>query len=264
VGPTLDMSGWPSDSSAVVARRHGAGWIYQSGGRPDHHYPWASVSKVAMAFGVARQVTRGQVALDGPAGPAGSTLAHLLSHASGLGLEAGDPQRPVGTRRVYSNLGINLAVAECAAGVSVDSWFQSEVANALDLKIDLRGSCASGVHGSVYDMVQLGCAWWESTDMSLRVRDDFTRPFLAELDGIVPGWGRFSPCPWGLGLEIKGQKDHWMGHRTSPTAYGHFGQSGCLLLVDPERDLVLAAASPIEFGPWAKALWPSWIDGVLS
>ena len=44
-------------------------------------------------------------------GPRGATLANLLSHSSGLGLEEGDPVVPVATKRVYSNYGYDHAVA---------------------------------------------------------------------------------------------------------------------------------------------------------
>ena len=49
-----------------------------------------------------------------------------------------------------------------------------------------------------------------------RPRDDRRRCPLGrsvpELAGIVPGVGRFDPCPWGLGFEIRGDKaPHWTG-----------------------------------------------------
>ena len=43
-------------------------------------------------------------------GPRGATLSNLLSHSSGLGLEEGDPFVPVGSKRIYSNYGIDHAV----------------------------------------------------------------------------------------------------------------------------------------------------------
>ena len=39
---------------------------------------------------------------------------------------------------------------------------------------------------------------------------------IPDLAGIVPGVGRFDPCPWGLGFEIRGDKSpHWTGHANS-------------------------------------------------
>ena len=39
---------------------------------------------------------------------------------------------------------------------------------------------------------------------------------FADLAGIVPDVGRFDPCPWGLGVEIRGNKaPHWTGRANS-------------------------------------------------
>ena len=42
------------------------------------------------------------------------------------------------------------------------------------------------------------------------------------------------------------------------TSFGHFGRSGALALVNVEEGLVLVATSSVDFGPWAKELWPTW------
>ena len=84
-----------------------------------------------------------------------------------------------------------------------------------------------------------------------------------ELAGVVPGYGRFNPCPWGLGFEIKGEKSqHWMGDRVPGDAVGHFGVSGTLLWHVPawsgDKDLAgcgLVVLTDRDFGDWAKPLW---------
>ena len=44
---------------------------------------------------------------------------------------------------------------------------------------------------------------------------------------------------WGLGFELRDGKDpHWTGSALSPTAATHFGASGTLAVIDPQRDLV--------------------------
>ena len=48
--------------------------------------PWASVTKLLTGLAALVAVEEGIVDLDEPAGPPGSTLRHLLSHASGLPL----------------------------------------------------------------------------------------------------------------------------------------------------------------------------------
>jgi CubicO group peptidase (beta-lactamase class C family) len=51
-----------------------------------------------------------------------------------------------------------------------------------------------------------------------------------------------------------------MGTRFSPQSYGHFGRSGVLVLIDPVKSIVVAAAAGESFGPWAVRRWPAWID----
>ena len=55
------------------------------------------------------------------------------------------------------------------------------------------------------------------------------------LDGVLPGYGRQAPNDFGLGVEVRGHKHpHWTGRAGSPTTFGHFGQSGSFIWVDPE------------------------------
>src|SRR3989442_15888906 len=58
-------------------------------------YEWASVTKPVTALACLVAAEEGTIDLDEPAGPAGSTVRHLLAHASGLppGLEA-PPAKP--------------------------------------------------------------------------------------------------------------------------------------------------------------------------
>ncbi len=50
----------------------------------------------------------GEISLDEPAGPPGSTVRHLLAHASGLGFDDGAVLSQPERRRVYSNAGFDL------------------------------------------------------------------------------------------------------------------------------------------------------------
>ena len=62
-------------------------------------------------------------------------------------------------------------------------------------------------------------------------------------DGAVSRAGRRAarvrvqrPNDWGLGFEISDDKSpHWTGSANSGRTYGHFGQSGTFIWVDPER-----------------------------
>jgi CubicO group peptidase (beta-lactamase class C family) len=51
---------------------------------------------------------------------------------------------------------------------------------------------------------------------------------------------RWSPCPWGLGADLRGTKEpHWAGP-ASPESFGHSGASGTLAWCDPARGLAWA------------------------
>ena len=85
------------------------------------------------------------------------------------------------------------------------------------------------------------------------------------LDGVLPGFGRFNPNDWGLGLELRdGKHPHWTGRLNSHATFGHFGAAGGFLWVDPSADLALACLSDEPFGDWAKTAWPELADDVLA
>jgi len=65
----------------------------------------ASVTKPIVAYGVLVAVEEGVFDLDTPLGPAGSTVRHLLAHASGVGFASRAPERAPGERRTGSPLG---------------------------------------------------------------------------------------------------------------------------------------------------------------
>ena len=72
-------------------------------GPTDQPFRWASVTKLLTALAALDAVQRGLLGLDEPAGPPGSTVRHLLSHASGLAFDSDAVLARPGTRRVYSN-----------------------------------------------------------------------------------------------------------------------------------------------------------------
>ena len=64
-------------------------------------FPWASVTKLATALAALVAAEEGVHELDEPAGPPGSTIRHLLAHASGLPPDGEVPIAQPGTRRIY-------------------------------------------------------------------------------------------------------------------------------------------------------------------
>src|SRR5436305_9898867 len=71
-------------------------------------FRWASVTKLVTALAVLVAAEEGTVDLDEPAGPEGSTVRHLLAHASGLPFEGATPIAEPGRRRIYSNAGYDV------------------------------------------------------------------------------------------------------------------------------------------------------------
>jgi CubicO group peptidase (beta-lactamase class C family) len=90
-----------------------------------------------------------------------------------------------------------------------------------------------------------------------------TRIHYPDLAGIVPGVGRFDPCPWGLGVEIKGAKSpHWMGRDPSARTFGHFGGAGTMAWADPDSGRTLVALTDLPFDRWGGTAVRHW--GTLS
>ena len=223
---------------------------------------WASVSKMAvsLAFGVERDWELQR--FDQPVGPPGSTLANLLSHSSGLGLEEGDPVVEVGTQRIYSNYGIDLAVSSILGENPADNWLQQRVFRAFGMtSTRLEDRPSTGVVGSTNDLARFAVAWLRPDGITKATRDHLITTYAPQLGGFVPGFGRFSPCPWGLGPEIQGDKHHWMGNWPA-SSFGHFGKSGALILLNADEQIGLVATSTEEFGGWATKLWPSWTSAM--
>ena len=89
-------------------------------GDTGREFPVASVTKLVAAYGVMLAVEEGAVELAQPAGPEGSTLEHLLAHASGISFDSREPQKPVGERRIYSSAGYEWAADTVAKATGMD------------------------------------------------------------------------------------------------------------------------------------------------
>lgn len=260
-GALLDQ--WPGAASCVLLRLRGGALerVHEEGDLLAVR-PWASVTKMTVALAMGVEVDWEAHRYDERVGNGGTTLAHLLSHSSGLGLEASDRVRALGERRVYSNVGIDRAVEAVVGDADASRWLARRVFEPLGMSsTSLRDRPSSGAWGSTNDLATLAVAWLRGDGVSLATRDRAITPYLPALSGVVPGWGRFTPCSWGLGPEVRGSKQHWMGDWRA-TSFGHFGQSGALLLANADEEIAVVATSEVAFGPWAVALWPSWTTRV--
>jgi CubicO group peptidase (beta-lactamase class C family) len=227
----------------------------------------ASVSKPVTALAALVAAEEGVVDLDAEAGPPGSTLRHLLAHASGLAFEGAVPIAPPGRRRIYSNEGFALAGAHIAAHAEMPfaDYVHAAVCQPLGLSLDPEGHPGAGMHGCLEDVLALGRELLAPALVAPETHAEMVSVQFPGLDGVLPDFGRFSPLDWGLGVELKGAKPgHWSGSRTSLRTFGHFGGSGTFLWVDPDLGLACAALTTREFGEWAKAAWPALSDAVVA
>ncbi len=294
----LDLVGtWPVDAAAVGVIRIGRGGGERSSpeaetvevvGPQDRLFPWASVTKPVTALAVLVAIEEGTLSLDLPAGPPGSTIRHLLAHASGLGPDRGPPLARPHTRRIYSNFGYDVLadVLVQRSGMSFrdyvtygvlhplgmsDTVFdpgrdQLESASSGGAMSDSASSDpASGLWGPLSDLLALVTEWAVPKLISPESHALAVSVAFPGLPGVLPGFGRFDRCDWGLGVEVCGDKrPHWTGVSNSPATFGHFGRSGSFFWIDPRAGLACAGLADRAFGPWASAAWPALSDAVLA
>lgn len=264
-GILTTIEDWSADHAAAAVV--GPDGTLAARGDASRVFRWASLTKLATALTALIAVERGLLGLDEPAGPPGSTVRHLLAHASGLGFDGDAVLAPPGTRRIYSNPGYDQLGA--LVGERAGRPFRTVLAGWVlaPLGMDgtrLVGRPSAGLEGTIGDLADFA---GELLDPSLiepaTLRLAITAAFPG-LVGVVPGVGRFDPCDWGLGPELHdGKRPHWMGERNSAAAFGHFGGGGGFLWIDPDADLALAVLTDRDFGPWALEAWPAFSDAVL-
>lgn len=244
-------------SAAAVVRT--SSFDEPSVGDSDQVFPWASVSKLAVAAVTGTYVQRGEIRFDDQLGPEGSTVAHVLSHSSGLGPSHDSLGARVGAKRIYSTYGYELLVERCGG---IDR-FVSDCQSIFGLtSVASDGSAAGGLNGNLTDLKLLVRAWMGNGPLDAQTLVTMTSVFLPDIDGVVPGFGSFQPCPWALGPQVKGSHHHWMGSNWPSRAFGHFGQSGSIVLIDRDLEFAVVALSSRPFGPWAAAAWSEWTSRV--
>lgn len=256
---------WPVGTAAAAAVADGGMAVH---GDADAVFALASVTKLLVAYGVLVAVEEGAIELDTAAGPPGSTVRHLLAHASGLAFDEVRVQAAPGARRIYSSAGYEMladAVAEHTA-IPFPEYLHEAVFVPLGMtSTALTGPAGHGGESTVADLVRFVAEVSAPTLLAAETVDDARSVQFAGLAGVLPGFGSQRPNDWGLGFEIKGSKrPHWTGTHNSARTFGHFGQSGTFVWIDPEVRLACVALTDRPFGDWAKVAWPDLSDAVLS
>ena len=226
----------------------------------------ASVSKPVAALATLVAAEEGVVDLDEPAGPAGSTIRHLLAHTSGLPFEGSEPIARPEHRRIYSNEGFRALARRVAerAEMPFPQYVLEAVCVPLGIGLDPGGDPAAGMHGSLEDVLPFARELLVPRLIADETRDEMVSVQFPGLAGVLPEHGRFDPLDWGLGVQLNTRPPTWMGTRTSARTFGHFGGTGTFLWVDPEAGVVCAALTTRNFGDWAKDAWPRFADAVLA
>lgn len=235
-------------------------------GNPTTAYEWASVSKLVSTWAMLVAVTEGAVSLDDEAGPSGSTLRHLLSHSAGYAFDSRSVIGAVGSKRIYSNVGIEVAAEHVAKAVGMPfaEYTRAKVLDPLGMDTcDFYGSPAHGMRGAAVDLAEFCRAVMNGLFLSPAVFEEALQPVFPDLDGVVPGYGRQSPNTWGLGFEVRGTKDpHWTGHNASPRTVGHFGWAGSFLWIDPAIHLGAVFVGAEPFSETHQEVWPELSDRI--
>jgi CubicO group peptidase (beta-lactamase class C family) len=261
---------WPVDAVAVAVI-DASGAVVGSHGPQDRPFRLASVTKLLSAYAVLLAVQEGVIELDEPAGPPGATVRHLLAHASGLAYDTPQVSAAPGTKRIYSNTAFEVladAVAS-SSGITFPEYLTDGVLRPLGMSAtgltDPTAGAAAGGMSTCADLARFAAELQAPMLLAPQILAEATRVAFPGLDGLVPGFGMQRPNDWGLGFEVRDHKTpHWTGSHNSPETFGHFGQSGTFLWVDPVVRASCITLTNRDFGPWARTAWPAFSDQVLA
>lgn len=258
---------WPVPSAAAAVVRQD-GTVAGTYGPVDQGYGLASVTKPLAAYAALVAYEEGVFELDDPAGPEGSTVRHLLAHTSGLAFDEPRAVAEPGTRRLYSNTGFEVLgeTLEKAAGMPFAEYLRQAVLEPLGMNATaLTGTPAAGAVSTAADLARFAAELLAPRLLHPSTVVTATSVAFPGLKGVLPGYGLQNPNDWGLGFEIRGAKSpHWTGSSSSRGTFGHFGQSGTFLWVDPSAEAACVVLAERAFGEWALERWPRLTDAVLA
>ncbi len=262
------LADWPvPTAAAAVVSTSG---VMATFGDTTARFRLASVTKPLVARAVQVAIEEGALELDTPAGPEGSTVRHLLAHASGLAMLDDAVLAKPGTRRIYSNFGFRVLAEtlEAATEMSFGDYLTEAIFQPLAMSDSaLPGGAAEagfGAVSTVADLASFAGDLLAPATVSPQMHAEAVTVQFPGLGGVLPGYGSQRPNDWGLGFELRdGKSPHWTGADNSASTFGHFGQSGTFIWADPDAGLAAVVLTDRDFGEWAHPLWPSISDGIL-
>ncbi|MFE4666697.1 serine hydrolase domain-containing protein [Streptomyces sp. NPDC056716] len=257
---------WPVPHAAAgVVRADGT--VLGVQGPVERVFALASVTKPIAAYAVLVAYEEGAIELDDPAGPDGSTVRHLLAHTSGLAFDEHRVTARAGERRIYSNAGFEQLGEYVAKATEMPfgEYVRLAVLEPLGMASTVvDGSPAKDGVSSVGDLLRFGAEVLAPRLLDPRTVAEAMSVQFPGTKGVLRGYGSQNPNDWGLGFEIRDRKaPHWTGALSSPQTFGHFGQSGTFLWIDPVVGVACVALTDRAFGAWAVEAWPVFTDAVL-
>ncbi|MBQ1122811.1 serine hydrolase [Streptomyces sp. B15] len=258
---------WPVPTAAAAVVR-ADGTVAGTHGPAAQRFALASVTKLLTAYAALMALEEGAVELDEPAGPEGSTVRHLLAHTSGLVFDEHRSMAEPGTRRIYSNAGFEVLADHLAKATEMPfpQYLREGVLDPLGMAAtELEGSAAKDAVSTAADLTRFAAELQSPALLDPSTVREATSVVFPGVSGVLPGYGHQKPNDWGLGFEIRGSKSpHWTGETSSSGTFGHFGQSGTFLWVDPQAGAACVALTDRAFGPWAVEAWTPFTDAVLA
>jgi CubicO group peptidase (beta-lactamase class C family) len=188
--------------------------------------------------------------------------AKLLEAASGMSCAAYLREAVFSPLGMDASLGLAATDAARAARVWEPGHYgEGELFNSERFRADAPpqggGFAGARAYGSL-----LSCllARGESAGRALlapETVDEMLAPQFGPLPGGVGGVGEWTDLCWGLGFDVRGRREpHWAGASLSPRAASHFGASGTLAWLDPERGVGLVAlANRGTYSGWWREPW---------
>ncbi len=259
-------------------------------------FSWASVTKLVTSLAILLALEEATLSLDDLTGPYKSSIRNLLSHSSGIGprpfagldRNIGLPQRslsgryvegkdleelqcPPETKRIYSNLGFEILAGhlEARSQMSFAEYLIEGVLEPLSMmnlaRPDNFGSPAHGARGTIGDLMVMARELLNPELLSPETTLVARTACHPGLSGILPGFGHMDDNSWGLGFEIKSTKEpHWTSPANTLETFGHFGQSGAFVWIDPVNRVAFGYLSERPFDSWARDNWHKISSDVLT
>ncbi|HIW90647.1 MAG TPA: beta-lactamase family protein [Candidatus Corynebacterium avicola] len=271
-GVLAEVDEWPVGTAGAAVVTAGAEPVLH--GDTGRLFALTSVSKLITCYSVLIAVEEGAFELDDTVAdivaeygtaveaPQDVTVRELLSHASGVGMNSREQEKPARSRRIYSSAGFDiLADLVSSTGIPFFTYVREGLCEPLGIDLHLSGSAGHGFGARLGDLAVLAGEFLSPTLISEKLWDEALTPQFPDLNGVVPGYGPQRPCPWGLGMELHGEKSpHWLSEDMPADVAGHFGQAGTFLWFHRTTGSAAVALTDRPFGDWAKERWDGFND----